>query len=117
MTGRFALQISKRDKLSPALSARFYSDRQKRKQLLTNQIFLEHPYRRQTPVRTLWYFLSHNASTFVVAHHLSIIRNTDRIAVFEDGHIVEIGTQTELLEQPGIYARLQMQQSHIQATN
>ncbi|RPJ22780.1 MAG: ABC transporter ATP-binding protein [Chloroflexi bacterium] len=55
--------------------------------------------------------LMRDRTTFVVAHRLSTIRNADRIAVLEDGHMLEIGSHTELLIQGGIYARLQMQQN------
>ena len=45
-------------------------------------------------------------TTIVVAHRLSTIRAADRIAVLDDGWLVELGTQDELLAHDGIYARL-----------
>ncbi len=45
-------------------------------------------------------------TSFVIAHRLSTIRDADLILVMEDGHIVEQGTHTELLDRRGAYARL-----------
>lgn len=42
----------------------------------------------------------------VVAHRLSTIINADIILVFDQGHIVERGTHTELLAAQGTYAKL-----------
>jgi len=41
-----------------------------------------------------------------VAHRLSTIRAADRIAVLDDGVLVELGTQDDLLALDGLYARL-----------
>jgi subfamily B ATP-binding cassette protein MsbA len=49
-------------------------------------------------------------TTIVVAHRLSTIRRADRIAVLDDGWLVELGTQDELLAHDGLYARLHRMQ-------
>jgi ATP-binding cassette, subfamily B, bacterial MsbA len=45
-------------------------------------------------------------TSVVVAHRLSTIRNADRIAVLDDGWLLELGTHAELLQQDGLYAHL-----------
>jgi len=45
-------------------------------------------------------------TTLIVAHRLSTIRAAHRIAVLDDGWLVELGTQDELLAHEGLYARL-----------
>lgn len=50
--------------------------------------------------------LSVNRTTLVIAHRLDTIRNADRIAVMQDGRIVEIGTHAELNKTLGHYAQL-----------
>lgn len=45
-------------------------------------------------------------TVLVVAHRLSTVVNADKIAVLQDGQIVEEGTHSELLELDGAYANL-----------
>jgi subfamily B ATP-binding cassette protein MsbA len=45
-------------------------------------------------------------TTVIVAHRLSTIRAAGRIAVLDDGWLVETGSHDELLAQGGLYARL-----------
>jgi subfamily B ATP-binding cassette protein MsbA len=47
----------------------------------------------------------------VIAHRLSTIRNADRIAVLENGKIVELGNHKELIEKQGVYNKLIQLQS------
>ncbi len=50
--------------------------------------------------------LAADRTTFVIAHRLSTVRDADLILVIEDGHIVERGAHTELLDADGLYANL-----------
>ena len=45
-------------------------------------------------------------TVIVIAHRLSTVRAADRIAVLDDGWLVELGPQDQLLAQDGLYARL-----------
>ena len=49
-------------------------------------------------------------TTLIVAHRLSTIRAAHRIAVLDDGWLVELGTHDELLARDGLYARLYQMQ-------
>ena len=53
-------------------------------------------------------------TSFVVAHRLSTIKESDRILVMNQGHVVETGTHEELLAKGGFYAKLYRSQFEAQ---
>jgi subfamily B ATP-binding cassette protein MsbA len=57
--------------------------------------------------------LMQGRTSFVIAHRLSTIVKADQIVVLEKGVIAERGTQEELLELDGIYARLYREQFRV----
>ena len=50
--------------------------------------------------------LMSNRTTFVIAHRLSTVRNSNAIMVLEKGEIIERGTHEQLLDLGGRYYEL-----------
>jgi subfamily B ATP-binding cassette protein MsbA len=55
--------------------------------------------------------LRQGRTSLIIAHRLSTIKNADRILAMKDGHIVESGSHSELLQLDGVYARLYKNQA------
>ena len=45
-------------------------------------------------------------TTFIIAHRLATVRHVDRIAVFDQGQLVDVGSHDELLTSSELYRRL-----------
>ncbi len=50
--------------------------------------------------------LSKDRTTIIIAHRLSTVKNANKIAVIEDGEIMELGSHKKLMQENGIYAGL-----------
>ena len=62
--------------------------------------------RTEMKIQSAFDQLMKGRTSFVVAHRLSTIRNSDCILVMKSGHIVEQGTHDELMKNDGFYAEL-----------
>lgn len=50
-------------------------------------------------------------TSFVIAHRLKTILNSDKIVVLKDGHVIEEGSHDDLLKQKGFYHKLYTDQT------
>ena len=48
--------------------------------------------------------LTHDKTIIMIAHRLKTVRNADQILVLDNAHIVQRGTNAELIQQKGLYA-------------
>ena len=55
--------------------------------------------------------LMKHRTTIIIAHRLSTVIHADRIAVIDEGRLIELGGHTELMRNGGLYARLCEQQA------
>lgn len=54
--------------------------------------------------------LTQGRTTIAIAHRLATLRNADKLAVLEKGHIVQFGSHEELMQEEGIYQNLVLAQ-------
>lgn len=55
--------------------------------------------------QALW-DISSRQTIIIIAHRLSTIENADKIVVFHQGRVVEVGNYTELIKQDGLFKRM-----------
>jgi ATP-binding cassette subfamily B protein len=62
--------------------------------------------RTEIRIQNAFNILMEGKTSFIVAHRLSTVINSDLIIAMKDGHIMETGTHKELLAKNGFYASL-----------
>jgi ABC-type multidrug transport system fused ATPase/permease subunit len=61
-------------------------------------------------------YLMQGRTSLVIAHRLSTIRNANQIVVIDHGKVVQSGTHTDLMQQDGLYKRLNEMQFEFDIT-
>ncbi len=62
--------------------------------------------RTEQKIQAAFAELMQGRTSFIVAHRLSTIRQSDTILVMKDGNVIEMGTHDELTAKNGFYAKL-----------
>lgn len=62
--------------------------------------------RTELRIRSAFAKLTKGRTSFIVAHRLSTVRNSDKILVMKDGRVIEQGTHAELMANHGFYETL-----------
>ncbi len=62
--------------------------------------------RTEIKIQKAFHKMMQGRTSFIVAHRLSTIKNSDMILVMKDGKIIEQGTHDELLDKKGFYYKL-----------
>ena len=62
--------------------------------------------RTEIKIRRAFESMTKGRTSFIVAHRLSTIRNSDRILVMKNGKVIEQGMHTELMAKHGFYETL-----------
>ncbi len=62
--------------------------------------------RTEIKIRNAFAGMTKGRTSFIVAHRLSTVRNSDKILVMKDGRVIEQGTHTELIAKHGFYEKL-----------
>ncbi len=62
--------------------------------------------RTEIKIRKAFAKITEGKTSFIVAHRLSTVRNSDVILVMNDGKIIEQGSHTELMKKHGFYEKL-----------
>lgn len=60
----------------------------------------------ESAVQTALNIAMHNKTVLIIAHRLATVQHCDIIYVFESGQIIQMGSHSELIVQPGLYQRL-----------
>lgn len=82
----------------------------------SNLIFLDEPTASIDPIEESELFrqfmnMSKGHTTIIVTHRLGSVKFADKICVLDKGHIVEVGTHSDLMERNGVYKELYQTQA------